>query len=219
MALNFVIHDKIDNEEIAGLWISSQKKASSILSWKQVVLQIKEGILNLTGIPQIHIRNKLEQKLIDFILTEFNAIKLLKFQCSCNTYIAVILTDFRCCNNFKKNGDTEMKYDNIKYHLINTINEVTKEINSLDEFSQNQIFNEDIIPDEPTLLFLNNSYYCFSSFHCIPFLLIGLCHQSRNEKKKVSVPPVYVREPTLDEVREKINDVIGFTRVQFTYLI
>lgn len=109
MALNFVIHDKIDNEEIAGLWISSQKKASSILSWKQVVLQIKEGILNLTGIPQIHIRNKLEQKLIDFILTEFNAIKLLKFQCSCNTYIAVILTDFRCCNNFKKNGDTEMK--------------------------------------------------------------------------------------------------------------
>ena len=30
-----------------------------------------------------------------------------------------------------------MKYDNIKYHLINTINEVTKEINSLDEFSQN----------------------------------------------------------------------------------
>lgn len=32
-----------------------------------------------------------------------------------------------------------MKYDNIKYHLINTINEVTKEINSLDEFSQNQI--------------------------------------------------------------------------------
>ena len=85
MALNFVIHDKIDNEEIAGLWISSQKKASSILSWKQVVLQIKEGILNLTGIPQIHIRNKLEQKLIDFILTEFNAIKLLKFQCSCNT--------------------------------------------------------------------------------------------------------------------------------------
>lgn len=59
----------------------------------------------------------------------------------------------------------------------------------------------------------------FSSFHCIPFLLIGLCHQSRNEKKKVSVPPVYVREPTLDEVREKINDVIGFTRVQFTYLI
>ena len=162
MALNFVIHDKIDNEEIAGLWISSQKKASSILSWKQVVLQIKEGILNLTGIPQIHIRNKLEQKLIDFILTEFNAIKLLKFQCSCNTYIAVILTDFRCCSNFKKNGDTEMKYDNIKYHLINTINEVTKEINSLDEFSQNQIFNEDIIPDEPTLLFLNNSYYCLN---------------------------------------------------------
>ena len=51
----------------------------------------------------------------------------------------------------------------------------------------------------------------FSSF------LIGLCHQSRNEKKKVSVPPVYVREPTLDEVREKINDVIGFTRVQFSY--
>lgn len=55
-----------------------------------------------------------------------------------------------------------MMNDNIKYHLINTINEVTKEINSLDEFSQNQIFNEDIIPDEPTLLFLNNSYYCLN---------------------------------------------------------
>lgn len=36
-------------------------------------------------------------------------------------------------------------------------------------------------------------------------------------EEKVSVPPVYVREPTLDEVREKINDVIGFTRVQFSY--
>ena len=55
-----------------------------------------------------------------------------------------------------------MKYDNIKYHLINTINEVTKEIYSLDEFSQNQIFNDNIIPDEPTLLFLNNSYYCLN---------------------------------------------------------
>ena len=29
----------------------------------------------------------------------------------------------------------------------------------------------------------------------------------------------FIPEPTLDEVREKINDVIGFTRVQFTYLI
>lgn len=59
--------------------------------------------------------------------------------------------------------------------------------------------------------------YAIFSVLFIAFLLIGLCHQSRNEKKKVSVPPVYVREPTLDEVREKINDVIGFTRVQFSY--
>ena len=154
-----------------------------------------------------------------------------------------------------------MKYDNIKYHLINTINEVTKEIYSLDEFSQNQIFNEDIIPDEPTLLFLNNSYYClnelllslnnlwfflwhlayvfpftkiikfrmpignpllfkyaifFSSFHCIPAYWFMSSVTKREEK--VSVPQAYVREPTLDEVREKINDVIGFTRVQFSCL-
>lgn len=52
-----------------------------------------------------------------------------------------------------------MKYDNIKHNLVNTINEVTKEIYSLDEFSQEQIFNEDILPEEPTLLFLKNSYY------------------------------------------------------------
>lgn len=51
-----------------------------------------------------------------------------------------------------------MKYDNIKYHLINTINEVNKEIYSLDEVSQSQIFNDDIIPENATLLFLNKSY-------------------------------------------------------------
>lgn len=32
-----------------------------------------------------------------------------------------------------------MKYDNIRYNLVNTINEVIKEIYSLDEFSQEQI--------------------------------------------------------------------------------
>lgn len=52
-----------------------------------------------------------------------------------------------------------MKYDNIRHNLINTINEITKEIYSLDEFSQAQIFNENIIPEEPALLFLKNSYY------------------------------------------------------------
>lgn len=52
-----------------------------------------------------------------------------------------------------------MKYDNIRHNLINTINEITKEIYFLDEFSQEQIFNENIIPEEPALLFLNNSYY------------------------------------------------------------
>ena len=55
-----------------------------------------------------------------------------------------------------------MKYDNIRRNLINTINEITKEIYSLDEFSQEQIFNENIIPEEPALLFLNNSYYCLN---------------------------------------------------------
>lgn len=55
----------------------------------------------------------------------------------------------------------------------------------------------------------------FSSFHCIPAYWFMPSVTKREEK--VSVPPVYAREPTLDEVREKINDVIGFTRVQFSY--
>ena len=52
-----------------------------------------------------------------------------------------------------------MKYCNIRHNLVNTLNEVTKEIYSLDESSQKQIFNEDILPEEPALLFLNNSYH------------------------------------------------------------
>lgn len=51
-----------------------------------------------------------------------------------------------------------MRYNNIRQSLINTINEIEKEIYALSEGSQDQIFNSDIIPEEPGLLFLKNSY-------------------------------------------------------------
>lgn len=67
----------------------------------------------------------------------------------------------RTTNHYASKGGNAMnKYSNIRQNLINTINEVTKEIYSLDELSQAQIFNDDIIPEQPDLLFLNNCYYC-----------------------------------------------------------
>ena len=56
-------------------------------------------------------------------------------------------------------GRHSMKYDNIRRNLVDAINEVTKEIYSLGELSQEQIFNQNVIPEDPALLFLNNSYY------------------------------------------------------------
>lgn len=55
-----------------------------------------------------------------------------------------------------------MNKENIKCDLIHAINAVSSEIYSLDEASQNQIFNEDIKPKNPTLLFLKNSYNCLN---------------------------------------------------------
>lgn len=51
-----------------------------------------------------------------------------------------------------------MKYNNIRQSLINTINEIENEIYALNEGAQDQIFNSDIIPEKPDLLFLKNSY-------------------------------------------------------------
>lgn len=55
-----------------------------------------------------------------------------------------------------------MKYNDVRNNLVNTICAIRKEIYSLDETSQDQIFNEDIIPEEPELLFLKNSYFCLN---------------------------------------------------------
>lgn len=50
----------------------------------------------------------------------------------------------------------------IREQLINTATLVNDKIYSLEDISQDQIFNDNVVPNDKRLLFLKHCYYCLN---------------------------------------------------------